>query len=162
MREKMKEVVFVYEAEEQRDELCILGPGNMAEQIDFVGDPAEWDTLILNETNGVVSMSGPRFTCEESVVGKPLKHVISGNLYQVVQNLVDVTFKGKGNVHSLNVMYGRKPLTMQAFAITNSKKSVGTVVIVRPTKYDDKDLIQFLGSDKDIPASSNMPSTASV
>jgi hypothetical protein len=147
-REKMKEIIYVYESETFKDELCVIGPSNMesAKNLTDVKDPTTWDCVVLNRDKTVVNISGPRFLVDmelEEAMGKKLDEVLGGNLLRVVLNLVELVMSGKGQNRPLNTMYGRKALTMQAFALNNTE-IVGTVVVVCPTKYQDEDLLAFL------------------
>jgi len=166
LKKKMKEVVYVYEGHDSEDEeLCVLGPGSMeaaTKLTDVCDDTSGWDCVVINCARKVVTISGPRFLNGRDaadVTGKAIDDVLTGNLLKVVSNIVDLVLSGKSQAKPLNTMYGKTPLTMQAFTMKNDKDTVGTCVVVRPTQYKNADVFKMFDSASDTSSDGSLPPT---
>lgn len=157
--ENRERVTYVFESNSPHDELCVLGPGTIEDELvveDNTHPMSSWECIAVNHRREIITMQGPKLSVHGNCVGKKITDVLTGNLLHVTMNLLTLCdTEPKKRVRSLNIMYGRKPMTLQTFSLLGKKNNtIAIFIVMRHTSYNNADLLAFLNAGEAITSSS--------
>jgi hypothetical protein len=113
---------------------------------------ALWDTITVDANHCIVSIFGDhvlKLLRVEQPARVHINDAFPESMAEVCNSLIEVALEGKSGV--LHTMFNGESLSMYAYTLRNDKERIiGAHLIYRPTRYDQKGLIQLI---KQIPQS---------